>query len=157
MTTKNEFKLIKSDNKFYLENSSGLREEVTGNVDESYQKLWEKTSSQQDHFKAAGLENELNPASLPQRIGKRDYLAIGTLLMLPMIVGFLLFTFVLTKQITKLTNSISKVLNPVDERQARSELRFKRSLDKYRPYLFEMMKVWEEEKAKVEAEKKSGK
>lgn len=76
--------------------------------------------------------------------------------MLPMFVGFILFTFILTKQITNLSHSISKALNPVDDRQTRSELRFKRSLERYRPYLYEVMKMWEEEKAKVEAEKKSG-
>lgn len=157
MKTKSEFSLIKSGDKYYLVNSSGLREEVKGHVDDAYKTLLEKSESQREHFKTAGLENEVERSPLPKKMGKKDYLAIGTLMMLPIFIGFLLFTFILTKQITKLTHSISKVLNPVDERQVRSELRFKRSLEKYRPYLYEVMKVWEEEKAKVEAERNSNK
>ena len=159
MANKMKVHLIKDDKtgSFYLLGPGLLKEEVKGNVDEAWKKLEAQFEDNLAYYKSAGLAEEVHSFNVKKAFEKNFWLESalkGVIMTVPMLIGFILFSFALTNQISKLTTKIKDLVNPYDQKALKSQMGFKQTMERYRPYIFEAIKVWEEEKKKAEQELK---
>lgn len=147
------FRLIKnSQNEFYLLGPGLLKVRVTGSVEEAWEKLNAELAENKKFFQEAGLDDESGTFNMQKAFSKNfwlENLVRSSIMMIPMLLGFILFSSVLTSQISKLSGKIKDALEPNRELSIRSQEGFKKTLDHYRPYVHETLKMWQEEERKV--------
>lgn len=142
------------DGKFYLLGPGLIKVEVRNNLDDAWKSLENDIEERNKYFQSIGLESEAYP-SMNTKTSRtwKDYLLIGTAIALPILVGFFLFSYALTNQVSKLANRIDEVLSP-ETHAMRSEKKFDVTVEKYRPYLHKILLTLKEEQIKVDSELK---
>lgn len=138
---------------FYLVAPNNSKEKIEGSFEEAWEKLSKAYSDNQVFFTEIGLEDEVDQFDSKKIFGKGFWvssLVKGLVIMVPILFGFFLFSFALTNQLSKLVGKIQAAISPYSERAAREELGYKQTLERYRPYIFETIKVIKEEEAKAE-------
>lgn len=159
MSNKFQVSIIKDSKsgKFFLLGPGLLKEEVSSSVEDAWKNLEVKYQDNLRFYQEAGLADEVKSFSLKKAFEKNfflEYAIKGIIMMIPLLVGFALFSFALTNQASKLSVKIKDAMNPYDAKSMKSQEGFKQTLERYRPYIFETLKVWEQEKKKVETETK---
>jgi len=147
----------KKSGSYFLLGPGFLKEEVRGSIDEAWKNLETNYENNLAYYKDAGLIDEAQSFNVKKAFEKNFWLESavkGIIMTVPMLIGFILFSFALTNQISKLTTKIKDLVNPYDEKALKSQMGFKQSIERYRPYIFEAIKMWDEEKKKAEQEMK---
>jgi hypothetical protein len=155
----NSSNLIKDkEGNFYLTGPGYLKIKITGSVSEAWDKLQKEVRDNEIFFEEVGLPDENKGFKVNKAFEKSFWLESfvrGVFMMLPLLIGFVLFSFILTSQMTKLAGKIQEVVAPQSSKAAREQLGFKMTLERYRPHIHEIMKIWKEESNKVNQEAKS--
>jgi hypothetical protein len=105
-------------------------------------------------FESAGLSDEGEQFRGLNKSSTLELFLKGVIFAIPIFFGFLLFSFILVNEMSKLTGKVKDALNPYKEESVKSRVGFKRTIERYRPYVHEALLMLEEEKENVKVLKK---
>lgn len=148
-------KVVK-DNKsgnFYLVGPGFLKVKVTDGLENAWKELEASYSENITFLKEAGLEDEVDQFNFKKAFTKAfwlESLTRGLIIIVPIFFGFFLFSYAITGQFTKLASKIQDVIKPYSDKAVREQAGYKATLERYRPYIFETLKVVKEENIKAE-------
>jgi hypothetical protein len=151
----NSVKIIKDQKgSYYLIGPNWTKVKVEQSLDQAWVQLENTIQENIDFLKKSGVEDEIETFSLSSYFVKKEWtksLVNGFFILLPILIGFSLFSYSFSKQISKLVSKFHEALSPSNN-SIKEEFVFKRALEKYRPHVYETIKMIREESKKAESE-----
>lgn len=138
---------------FYLIGPGFLKVKVTNGLETAWKEMETTYSENLTFLKEAGVEDEVEQFNIKKAFTSAfwlESLTRGMIVMIPIFIGFFLFSYAITGQFTKLAGKIQDVIKPHSEKAVREQAGYKATLERYRPYIFETLKVIKEENVKAE-------
>jgi hypothetical protein len=152
---KNSVKIIKDqEGSYYLLGPNWTKVKIEKSLDHAWIQLENTIQENIDFLKKSGVEDETETFSLSSYFFKKEWkksLVNGFFIMLPILIGFSLFSYSFSKQISKLVAKLNEALSPSNN-PIKEEFVFKRALEKYRPHVYETIKMIREESTRAESE-----